>query len=112
MDPRCAISVEDEFLDENGNGEGLITIAEEELSSSAATARTVAVRNAIDLTTEQAHWLYFALGRILIGRGHRDPNSIHGITDEQAHAFEERARKAFRDAHHPAPAEQTPEGKP
>lgn len=84
-DPRYCISIEDEFPAEDGEPPwGLITIAEENLSSSAATARTTSIRNAIDLTTEQAQWLYFALGRILLERGGRDPNCIHGVTDEQA----------------------------
>lgn len=84
-DPRYCISVEDEFPAEDGEPpQGLITIAEENLSSCAITARTTSVRNAIDLTTEQAQWLYFALGRVLLERGGNDPNGIHGVTDEEA----------------------------
>lgn len=86
-DPRCCLAIEDEFPGEDGDiPSGLITITEENLTSNAITARTSSVRSAIDLTTEQAQWLYFALGRILLGRGGIDPNGIHGLTDEQANA--------------------------
>lgn len=101
LDPRSCLSVEDEFASKGAEPpNGLITIAEEELSSSAITARTVAVRNAIDLTTEQAQWLYFALGRILVARGGGDPHGIHGVTDEQVHERERvaRAEQAVADA--------------
>jgi len=84
-DPRYCLSVEDEFEADDGEPpQGLITIAEENLSSCAATARTTSVRNAIDLTTEQAQWLYFALGRILVARGGADLNCIHGVDDDEA----------------------------
>ncbi len=84
-DPNWCLSVEDEFPGEDGDiATGLITIAEENLTSSAVTAQVTSVRNAIDLTTEQAQWLYFALGRLLTARGGVDPNGIHGVTDEEA----------------------------
>lgn len=63
---------------------GLITVAEESTTSSAATAQTVGIRGAVDLTTQQAQWLYFALGKILTVRGGVDQGAIHGVTDAEA----------------------------
>lgn len=83
-DPKWRLAVEDELLDDDGVGDGLITISEEDLTSCAATAQVTGIRTAIDLTTEQAQWLYFALGRILVARGGRDGHCIHGVNDETA----------------------------
>jgi len=83
-DPNYRLSIEEEGEDDDGTGYGLITIAEESTTSAAITAQTTGIRGAVDLTTEQAKWLYFALGKMLLSRGGLDPNGIHGVSDKEA----------------------------
>jgi len=56
-------------IDDGPDDDELITIAEEEISSRSEKATAVGVRGAVDLTTDQALWLYEALGKVLVGRG-------------------------------------------
>lgn len=67
IDPLCRLSVEVEHPDEPPGLQGLITIREEEMTSRAPTAQVTRVRNAIDLTPDEARWLHAALGRVLAG---------------------------------------------
>ncbi len=80
MDPKWRLAVEDE------DGAGIITIAEEDISSNSITARTTGIRSAIDLDSDQARWLHFALGQLLLRRENYDPFARHGVTDEEANA--------------------------
>lgn len=79
-DPRHRLVVEDE------DGGGLVTIADEDISSPAITAQTTGVRAAIDLNSDEARWLYFSLGKLLLAREMFDPHGIHGVTDAEANA--------------------------
>lgn len=71
-DPKYRLAVEDE------DGQGLVTISEENITSTAITAQTTSVRAAIDLNSDQARWLYFALGKVLHARDMLDPFGVHG----------------------------------
>lgn len=87
MDPKWRLAVEDE------EGGGLITIAEESISSNARTAQTTGIRAALDLNSDQARWLHFALGQLLMHRENYDPFARHGVTDEEANAVADRIKQ-------------------
>lgn len=62
-DPLYRLAVEDDY-----GTSGLLTVSEEETTSTAPTAQTTRVRTALDLTPTEAAWLYDALGRMLAAR--------------------------------------------
>lgn len=71
-DPKHRLVVEDE------EGQGLITISDENTTSTSAMAQCTGVRAAIDLREDEAQWLYFALGKLLLARDMIDPNAVQG----------------------------------
>ncbi len=55
-------------LEEEHDGDGLITIQQELATSTADTAVTMTVLGAVDLSEDEARWLYESLGKILTNR--------------------------------------------
>lgn len=70
-DPKHRYVLEDE------DGQGLVTISDESITSTAITAQTTEVRAAIDMNSDEARWLYFALGKLLHARDMLDPFGVH-----------------------------------
>jgi hypothetical protein len=56
-------------LDDGPDDDDLVTLAEEEVTSRNHSAAVANIRNAIDLSTDQALWLYQSLARLLVGQG-------------------------------------------
>jgi hypothetical protein len=71
QDPHYRLRVED-FEADRGIMSGLLSILEEDVTSSRPTAQVTNVRAAIDLTPEQAEWLHETLGVLLAAKKARD----------------------------------------
>lgn len=47
----------------------------------------------IDLNSDQARWLHFALGQLLLRRENYDLFSRHGVTDDEANLLADQIRR-------------------
>ncbi len=56
------------IVEEERDGDGLITIQEELATSTSDTAVTMTVLGAVDIREDEARWLYESLGKILTNR--------------------------------------------